>query len=210
MSPTADIPARLMLITPELAEVDAFEAALSAALGAGDVAAVVIRLAKADERTLLARAKVLVALVQAAGAAALLAGEGVEEIVGKSGADGLHVTDGEAAVTEALERFKPEKIVGAGALRDRDAAMSAGEGGADYVLFGDGGASAQERVDWWAPIFEVPCVGLAETLDDVAPLAAARAEFVALGDVVWRAPTGPAAAVADAERSLSLARAPTP
>lgn len=208
-----DLPAaRLMLLTPELAEIEAFQPMLAAALGAGDVAAVVIRLGRADDRTRLARAKPLIAAAQAAGAAALLAGEEVADIVGKSGADGLHVPATDAAFGEAIERFKPEKIVGAGAVASRDAAMSAGEAGADYVLFGEeaDAAATLERVEWWTPIFETPCVGLARELEEVAAIAAARAEFVALQDAVWRHADGPAAAVAAAGAMLSLARAPTP
>ncbi|GLK78606.1 thiamine phosphate synthase [Methylopila turkensis] len=207
---------RLMLVTPELAETEAFLPALEAALAAGDVAAVAIRLAPADDRARIARAKPLIAAAQGAGAAALIAGEGVEDIVGKSGADGVHVV-GEAAAAEAVERFQPEKIVGAAVSRSRDDAMTAGERGVDYVLFGmaENGAawSAEqtlERVAWWVPIFETPCVGFAGSLDDVAALATTGVEFVGLGDAVWRHESGPAAAVAAAHAAISLARAPTP
>ncbi|MFC3695100.1 thiamine phosphate synthase [Chenggangzhangella methanolivorans] len=206
-----DAPApRLLLITPVLAEIDAFEATLESAVLAGDVAAVVIRLAPADERTLLARAKALVSAVQSEGAAALLAGDGVEEIVGRSGADGVHVATAVEAI-EAIERFAPEKIVGCGPLVSRDEAMSVGEAGADYVLFGADDADFEqtlERVGWWVPIFQTPCVGVAATIDDVSALARENVEFVGLGDAVWRNEAGPAAAVAAAEAMLSLARAP--
>lgn len=206
--------ARLLLITPELAGIEAFEAAFEAALSAGDVAAVIIRLAPADDRTRLARAKALVAAAQAEGAAALLAGENVEDLVGKSGADGLHVSDA-ASAFEAIDRFRPEKIVGCGPLTSRDEAMEVGERGADYVLFGEdrGGRPFEatlERVSWWVPIFETPCVGLAQEIDDVARLAAENAEFAALGEAVWRHEQGPAAAVAAADTALRLVKAPAP
>ena len=45
-----------------------------------------------------------------------------------------------------------------------------------------------ERVGWWAEIFETPCVAYAARLEDVAALAAAGADFVALGDAVWARP----------------------
>lgn len=201
---------RLLLITPELSETEAFLPSFEAALAAGDVAAAVIRLAPADDRTRIARARPLIAAAQAAGAAALIAGEGVEDIVGKSDADGLHVGTAEAAV-EAIERFAPEKIVGCGPFASRDDAMSAGEAGADYVLFGaddaDFGATL-ERVAWWVPIFQTPCVGVAPTIDDAAALAREEAEFVALSDAVWRSPEGPAAAVAAAGAMLAFGQAP--
>ena len=73
--------------------------------------------------------------------------------------------------------------------------MTAGEVGADYVMFGeprrDGCvpplAETLERVAWWAEIFVTPCVAYAARLDDAAALAAAGADFVALGDAVWSA-----------------------
>lgn len=207
----ADAPQpRLLLITPVLAEIDAFEVSLEGALAAGDVAAVVIRLAPADERTLLERAKALVSTAQAEGAAALLSGEGVEDIVGRSGADGIHLAT-EAEALAAIGRFAPEKIVGCGPLASRDDAMAVGEAGADYVLFGDDQADFEatlERVGWWVPIFQTPCVGVAPAIDDIAALAREDVEFVGLSDAVWRHPEGPAAAIAAAGAMLSLARAP--
>jgi thiamine-phosphate pyrophosphorylase len=55
---------RLYLVTPSLDDTAAFAPALDAALAAGDVAAVLLRLADADERTLINRAQTIAALVQ--------------------------------------------------------------------------------------------------------------------------------------------------
>ncbi len=74
--------------------------------------------------------------------------------------------------------------------------MLAAEQGADYVMFGEPDADGvrpafaaiEERIAWWAEVFEIPCVGYAASLDDIAPLVAAGADFVALGDFVWRDP----------------------
>jgi thiamine-phosphate pyrophosphorylase len=88
--------------------------------------------------------------------------------------------------------------------------MLAGEAGADYVLFGepepDGARTPAdvtlERVEWWAQVFQVPCIGVAEAPDEVAPVARAGAEFVALGDWVFAAPADIAQIVADAAAAL--------
>src|ERR1035441_940345 len=48
---------RLYLLTPPVADAVAFSTQLAAALAAGDVAAVLLRLAEADERTQINRAK---------------------------------------------------------------------------------------------------------------------------------------------------------
>ncbi|BCJ89853.1 thiamine phosphate synthase [Terrihabitans soli] len=210
----ADTPSRLMLISPPLGADADFGAPLAAALSAAPFAAVVLRTDYgADERALLKMLKPLIEAVQAAGAAALI--EGSADLVGKSGADGLHVL-GDKQAREAISRFKPDKIVGAGGLRTKDAAMSAGEVNTDYVLFGDPGKGGDvpldivvERCGWWAEIFTTPCVGQAETFDSVAPIAATRADFVALGAFVWTHKDGPAAAVkAAAEQIPALESAP--
>ncbi len=209
----ADTPSRLMLVSPILRVDSAFDAPFAAALGAGAFSAVILRTDReADERGMLKVLKPLVEAAQAHGAAVLI--EGAPDLVGKSGADGIH-TLGEAQAREAASRFKPEKILGAGGLRTRDAAMSAGELNADYVLFGDPGKGGPgkggeappldavlERLDWWSEIFVTPCVGQAEALGDVSPIAATNADFIALGSFVWTHSAGPDEAVRTASAAL--------
>ena len=63
---------RLYLVTPPVVDAQAFTTPLAAALAAGDVAAVLLRLSEADERTQINSAKALCPLVQDKGAAALM------------------------------------------------------------------------------------------------------------------------------------------
>ncbi len=200
---------RLYLVTPPVADAPAFSAQLAAALAAGDVAAVLLRLAAADERTQINRAKALAPIVQDKGAALLL--DGHADLVARAGADGAHLT-GIAAFTDALQQLKPEWIAGVGGLATRHDAMSAAEAGADYVMFGEPGEAGQrpsfdaieERIAWWAEVFEAPCVGYAASDEEVAPLAKAGADFVALGDWLWRDAPAIAATVARAAGQLRL------
>ena len=60
-----------------------------------------------------------------------------------------------------------------------------------------------ERVQWWAEVFEPPCVGYAATLGEVGALAAAGADFVLLDDAVWNDPRGVAAALTDAMAAIA-------
>jgi thiamine-phosphate pyrophosphorylase len=60
-------------------------------------------------------------------------------------------------------------------------------------------------VAWWAELFEIPCVGFAASLDEVKPLVAAGADFVAIGDCIFADARGDAAAVAEAARRLAVA-----
>ena len=80
---------RLYLVTPRLPETGAFAALLAEALAAGDVAAVLLRLTDADERTLINRAKALVPITQDQDAALLL--DGRTDLVARAGADGVHL-----------------------------------------------------------------------------------------------------------------------
>jgi len=200
---------RLYLVTPPVGPVERFAGALRAAVGATDVAAVLLKLEPAGERELTNRVKTLAGLVQPTGAALLL--DGHVEIAGRAGADGAHLT-GIEAFTAAVDGLKPARIAGCGGLHSRDDAMVAGERGADYVMFGELEADGSrpsfnailDRVTWWAELFEVPCVAYAAALDEVGPLAAAGADFVAIGGGIWDDPRGPAAAVTDAAAKLAV------
>jgi thiamine-phosphate pyrophosphorylase len=184
---------------------DADAAMLGAALAAADVAAVLLRLPAADERTLINRIKEIASLVQEHGAALLL--DGHADLVARAGADGVHLADIDA-VKDAIGRLKPERIVGAGGLASRHDAMQAAEAGVDYVMFGEPDPAGQrpsfeaihDRVAWWAEVFEIPCVAHAASLAEVDELS--MAEFVAVGDFIFADPRGPAAAVADAAARL--------
>jgi thiamine-phosphate pyrophosphorylase len=193
-------------VTPEIGDAAAFAAPLEAALSAGDVAAVLLRLAPGDERSLINRVKSIAPLVQRSDAALVL--DGHAGIVARGGADGAHL-EGIDAFNAALEALKPDRIAGCGGLHTRHDAMLAAEQGADYVMFGDPDPDrrrpafglVEERVAWWAEVFEAPCVAYADGPAEVAPLVAAGADFIALGHWLWR---DPAANVAQAARDLRL------
>jgi thiamine-phosphate pyrophosphorylase len=200
---------RIYLLTPPLAEADLtdFAALLGDVLSAGDVACVLTRLAPGAEG---AAKKIIARLAEvAARAEAALLTDNDPRLAARAGADGAHMHGAGEALEEALKSLKPERIVGVGFLRGRDDAMAAGEAGVDYVMFGepriDGftppSDQTLERVAWWAEIFEPPCVGFATQLGDIAPLAAAGADFIALGEAVWRADR-PADALAQAQAAL--------
>lgn len=200
---------RLVLLTPILEEPEEFLPRLAAAFAGGEVAAVIGRFAAADERTLTKRIKTLATPVQEAGAALVVAVAGAAQAdivlaATRAGADGVHLPFDAAAVTDARGRLREGRMLGCGALKSRDEAMSAGESGVDYVMFGepraDGSLPATdlvvERASWWAEIFETPCIAYASSLDAVDAVAGTRAEFVALGDAVWDHSAGPETAVA--------------
>jgi thiamine-phosphate pyrophosphorylase len=199
---------RLYLVTPPL-DAPNVAANLAAAVAAGDVAAVLARLPGTGDATLIERLRAIAPVVQDRGIALLI--DGRADLVAPTGVDGAHVA-GTEALAAALPLLKPRYIAGCGALASRHDAMTAGERGADYVMFGEPGADGRrpsneavlDRVAWWAELFEIPCVGWAANLDEVAGLAAAGADFIALGDFVWTAVGGPGRAVAEATLRLGV------
>ena len=199
---------RLYLVTPPLGEAASFLRELRTALAAGDVAALLLRLEPADERTLINRAKSVAAVVQRRDVALLL--DDHPELAARAGVDGAHLF-GISALTDAIGALKPDRIAGAGGLRSRHDAMLAGEAGADYVMFGDPDGrgsrppleATTERLGWWSQLFEPPCVGYAGSNNEIAPLAQAGADFIALGEWLWMQNEGPAAAIAAAALLLA-------
>jgi thiamine-phosphate pyrophosphorylase len=201
---------RLYLATPVVEDPSALAASLGETLAAADIAAVLLRLQPVDQRTMITRVKALAPAIQAKGAAVLL--DGNVELVARSGADGAHLT-GIAAMEDALSSLKPDRVAGVGGLVTRHDSMSAGEAGADYVLFGEPDAKGQrpsvaaiaERLQWWAELFEPPCIGFAASRQEAHEFATAGADFVLVGDLIWTDSRGPAAALADVQRTIRQA-----
>jgi thiamine monophosphate synthase len=115
----APIP-RLYLATPIVDDPSALIANLPALLADADVAAVLLRLAQADPRSIISRIKALAPAIQDSGAALLI--EGNAELVARSGADGAHLT-GIEAMQEAHRRrrrtFHPPRFDERGRSRRR-------------------------------------------------------------------------------------------
>jgi thiamine-phosphate pyrophosphorylase len=205
---------RLYLATPIVDDPAPLVASLPGLLAGCDIAAVLLRLKSADPRSTISRIKALTPAVQNSGAALLI--EGNAELVARSGADGAHLS-GIEAMQEALPTLKPDRIAGVGGLITRHDSMSAGEAGVDYVLFGEpDGRGARpsaeaiaERLQWWAELFEPPCVGFAATFDEASEFAEAGADFVLVGDLIWADPRGAAAALMDASEAIRQSRAMT-
>jgi thiamine-phosphate pyrophosphorylase len=206
---------RLYLATPVIADAAPLAAQLSEVLKGTDVAAVLVRLKQTDPRSMISLVKALAPAIQGTGAALLI--DGHADLVARSGADGAHLS-GIAALDEALPTLRPDRIAGVGALATRHDSMSAGERGADYVLFGEPDAQGRrpapeaiaERLGWWAELFEPPCVGYAATRKEATDFVAAGADFILVDDLVWNDARGPAAALTELGAAIKAAyTAPT-
>lgn len=193
---------RLVLIVPEGAGDADLAKQLEQALGAGDVASVILPQYGMDDSLFQKRAEILVPMIQEAGAAALIAGD--SRVAGRVKADGLHFAGSAEELAETIEKFSPKMIVGAGGAADRHAALEIGEARPDYIFFGklDGDIKPEAHpknmalAEWWASMIEIPCIVMAGTDPASAlPVAETGAEFVAFRGGVFDHTEGPAGAV---------------
>lgn len=194
---------RLVLILSEGDDIAPRVAMLEGALKGGDVASVILPQYGLDDGTYQKHAEALVPVVQEAGAAALLAGD--TRVAGRVQADGIHVTGPIAELTEAVEKFTPKLIVGAGNATDRHHALEVGEAQPDYIFFGRIGGDIKPEAhpknlalgEWWASMVEIPCIVLGGSDPQSAlEVAETGAEFVALGAAVFADPAQAAHVVA--------------
>ena len=212
--PQQAVSTRLYLISPPLGgrAIAAFPDLLRSALSSGaDVASLLVRFETGAPGDLKNALREIAAVAEIHDIAVLVQDD--PRLAVRADVDGVHLSAPSEALAEAVKSLKPRRIVGVGGLRGRDAAMAAGEQGADYLMFGipdSAGAAAPlsavlDLVEWWSDIFEPPCVGYASALEEVAEIAAAGAEFVALEAAVWGA-SSPAEALAQAQVALDALR----
>lgn len=200
-----DFRCRLYLITPPVFEPAAFAPVLADALAGGDVACVQMRLKDVSDEAVLEAGRMLMPIVQAAGAAFIVNDR--PDLAKALGADGVHVGQDDVPYADARKIVGPDAIVGVTCHDSRHLAMEAGEAGADYVAFGalyptttkDAKTSAPiELVKWWADVMTTPMVAIGGiTVENAAPVIAAGADFIAVSAGVWQHPKGPRAAVAE-------------
>jgi thiamine-phosphate pyrophosphorylase len=203
---------RLYLITPSaIPDLDAFAADLDAALGAGDVAALQIRLKPASEDQIRAAVERLAPIARRHDVALILNDR--PDLAAALGCDGVHVGQEDASVASARRLMGPNAMIGATCHDSRDLAMEAAEAGADYVAFGaffptDTKATTHrpdpDILTVWQETVEIPCVAIGGiTVETARSLAEAGADFIAVSAAVWTHPQGPVAAVRAFNAELS-------
>ncbi|MFK7901580.1 MAG: thiamine phosphate synthase [Nitratireductor sp.] len=197
---------RVVLIAPTG---DQAVSQVSEALQGGDVASVIINQGDLDEVQYREHANALIPVIQEAGVAALLVAD--TQLMGRSDADGIFISNGIDALIEGLEKFSPKKIVGFGGAKDRHNSMMAGDIGPDFIFFGKLNGDIKPEAhpkniklaEWWSQLVSIPCVVMAGSdLQSVVEVAQNRADFVALNLAIFRDVDGPKAGVAKANALL--------
>ncbi len=112
-------------------------------------------------------------------------------------ADGVHLGQDDGDPRAARGELGREAQIGITCHASRHMAMDAGEAGADYVAFGaffesttkdkgDAERPSIETLEWWATLFEIPCVAIGGiTPENCGPLIKAGADFLAVSGAVW-------------------------
>lgn len=197
---------QFMLIAPPVDDPAAYLDRFTALAETGALAVALLDVTADNDAVLKRKLDILAAPLQAVGIACLIASPDDPRLVARLGLDGVQASAGDDLGT-LVEDLKPSRILGVGNLRSRHEAMEAGEKDIDYVIFGEPRPDGYvpplsqtiERAQWWAEIFNVPCIAYAPDLDSVAPLAATGAEFIALGPWLFEA-QDPAEMLAEARR----------
>ncbi|WP_353255368.1 thiamine phosphate synthase [Hyphomonas sp.] len=199
---------RLYVITPpQVPDIPAFTSVLAAAIGAGDIASLQLRLkgkdGLIDAEATRAVSRAVTGLAQEAGIAVLI--NDSPELARELGADGVHVGWEDVPVKTARNLLGPDAIIGATARNSYHKAMQAGEDGADYVAFGafyptqtkaQTAAAELELLQVWQAAMLLPSVAIGGiTVENAEPLVTAGADFIAVSSGVWAHPDGPAEAV---------------
>jgi thiamine-phosphate pyrophosphorylase len=198
-----EVGCRVYLITPPALAPARFAEPLAAALDAGDVAAVQLRLKDVDDDHWRRAIDALRPVSQSRDVAFLLNDRA--DLVRATGCDGAHVGQEDMPAREARRLIGPDLTLGVTCKGSRDLAMQAGEDGADYVAFGAFFPSTTKAVthllvpeilDWWSEMMELPSCAIGGiTPENCAPLVQAGADFLAVVGCVWNHPDGPGAGV---------------
>ena len=195
---------RLYLITPAQLDPQNFAPMLEAALAAGDVACLQLRLKDVDDGAFGHAINTLLPIAHGHDVAFLVNDR--PDLAALHGCDGVHIGQGDAPYTTARQAIGDDAIVGVTCHDSRDLAFAAAAAGADYVAFGafhdtDTKPSkyrpSPALLRMWSEATQTPCVAIGGiTVENGAVLAQAGADFLAVVSGVWQHPDGPAAAVA--------------
>jgi thiamine-phosphate pyrophosphorylase len=191
MTEPADAP-RIVLPTPPRADLEAVAAALPGLLATGLVATVRLDMPGAEEAQLRRAADRLREICHAADVALVIRDH--YRLVGPLGLDGVQVDLKGTSLKKVRAEIGHDAILGAACGASRHDGLTAGEAGADYVLFspfapdpalGDGEAAPLELFQWWAEMIEVPVVAEGGVGAEQAKALAPYADFVAPDPGVW-------------------------
>jgi len=210
---------KLYLITPPVIDdVAGFSSILAAALDAGEVACVQLRLKPPDgavisDDDVLYAAEALGPIARARDVAFLINDR--PDLALKAGADGVHIGQSDTPYRKARAILGDDAAIGVTCHHSRHLALEAGEAGADYVAFGaffptrtkhTEFIAEPQLLEWWRYATTTPAVAIGGvTPENCDVLVRAGVDFLAASAAVWARPDGPAAAVKAFEAAIGNA-----
>lgn len=195
---------KIYLITPpDIGDKVRFEEQLSMTLAAAPVACLQIRLKGVADVDWITLGRRIVNIAHRYGSRVVVNDR--PDLVAPIGADGAHIGQSDMDYFLARKLLGDDAILGVTCHNSRDLAFEAAEAGADYVAFGaffesmtksSAWRAELEILTWWQETVEVPCVAIGGLqLDNVAPVIAAGADFIAVCSGVWDYAGGAPAAI---------------
>ncbi|MCX8500509.1 MAG: thiamine phosphate synthase [Alphaproteobacteria bacterium] len=202
---------RLYLVSPpKIASPLEFAEQVRAALGAGDVACLQLRLKGASDDEIKAAVAALLPVTHGHGVPLLLNDR--PDLAAETGCDGAHIGQEDMAYADARRLLGAKAIIGVTCHDSRDLAMTAAEAGADYVAFGAffpttakvaKGAPQPELLEWWSEMMVVPSVAIGGIFPgNLEVLVQAGADFVAVISACFYHPDGPAEGVQQLNQAI--------
>jgi len=198
----------LYLITPpKLEDLDTYSKELDAALSAGQVACVQLRLKDASDEEIILAANALMPIAAKHEVSFIINDR--PDLAAELDADGVHLGQGDCDIAQAREVIGHDKDIGVTCHDSRHLGFEAGEAGANYVAFGAFYPTETKKTDYrpeakilklWSEGTEIPCVAIGGiTAENCIPLIEAGAHFIAVCSSVWNHPNGPEEAVKEFE-----------
>ena len=202
---------RLYLVSPPMiASPQEFTEQVKAALGAGDVACLQLRLKNASEDEIKAAVETLLPVTRSHNVPLLLNDR--PDLAATTGCDGAHIGQEDMTYAEARKWLGKDRIIGVTCHDSRDLAMTAAEAGADYVAFGAffpttakvaKGKPSPEILRWWSEVMLVPVVAIGGIYPENLPiLVESGADFVAVISACFYHADGPAAGVRELNQAI--------
>jgi thiamine-phosphate pyrophosphorylase len=206
---------RIYLITPPAFDPVSLRDPFAAALDAGDIACVQLRLKEADDATWQRAVETLMPLCWDRDIAFIINDRA--DLAKRFSADGVHLGRDDISYDAARKLLGPDKIIGMSCYDSKDDAFDLANAGADYVAFGSAYPTTTKQASTSAPLalFEdwcasttTPCVAIGGiTPFNCGPLVKADVDFLAVIGAVWNDPESPAAGIKALQKAIEHAGA---
>lgn len=190
MTDAALSPARIVLATPPRGDLAPVAQALPAALETGLVATVRLDLPGGSEDELKRACDLLRPICHAADVALVIRDH--HRLVTPMGLDGAQVEMKGAPLKKVRAEMPKDAILGVACGASRHDGMTAGEAGADYVLFAPftpdplvGDPAPLDLFQWWAEIIETPVVAEGGIGEEEARTLSPFADYVVPALTIW-------------------------